>query len=239
MKKCLNCSNGIPDHWKYCKDPICKEVRDTAQEIRAKERYNKNYILQFKECPICQDDTTKLWPQITCNKHSCKDKWQNRKKKQSKKTYTKYDKTVKYPRRKCVICRRVLTFTEDGRSRTCSQQSCKDKWKERLRKKKRKKDRERAKEKRKLQLQSKVNQQVQELYDRNSEEYFDADVYEKDQKEYLKFNGKFCRKCQKALWGNFYFRCPECAKVDTKGISDNDILPSTLSRKRNGRPNDA
>ena len=59
-------------------------------------------------------------------------------------------------------------------------------------------------------------------FDKEDEDFFDDDIYKKEQEEYHKPNGKICN-CGEKLYGNDHFRCPECVIKDryiTAGVPD-------------------
>jgi hypothetical protein len=209
MKTCANCSRPII-LGRYCKDPICQEVLAILQEAKQKERYTQTYQKKQKSCPTCKEDITDLWPQRTCNKEFCKLKWKHRKKKTKKRSYIKYDKTVKYPRKKCRICGKIKKLKEDGRSHTCNNNSCKKRWALRIKKKRQKRERER------WHTRNQRQKELQCIKDNKPKTHENLEHIDKLIDKINKPNGRRCQKCNKVLYGNYHRTCPTCLK----GVND-------------------
>jgi hypothetical protein len=203
MKTCAHCNIPITVG-RYCKDPICREILTATQKQKVKERYSRTYKKKKRLCPGCKENITDLWPKRTCGRELCKLKWEHKKKKRQAKSCITYDKTIKYPRKKCKICGRKKRFGEDGRSHICSNPSCIKKWEKRLKKKRQKMNLE-AWHRRKL-------KKKELLYIEKTKAHENLEYIDKIIDKINKPNGKICNKCKRALYGNYHRICPICLK---------------------------
>jgi hypothetical protein len=212
---------------KYCGKFECKAVRKSISD-------KKRYPRKLKFCAVCECDITSLWPKNICTKQSCIDTYKEKRKLiVSKKSARYYKKYKRKERKRCEICKKVIPRDVHGTSKTCGREKC---VKERARIVRVKKKlryairmrKEEVREKEQLKAKEKKKQKVVTLrkpliFDKRHDDYFDNDMFIAGQKELEKKNGRYCKKCGKALTGNFYNVCPTCVPNVTRladGISD-------------------
>ena len=234
---CVHCKDPLSPYAskkaKYCGKPECKAIR---RSISDKKRYPR----KPKFCTVCGCVITDLWPDTICSKQSCIDAYDEKKKFIiSRKSTRYYNKHIRKKRKKCEICKKVIPRGVHGTSKTCGREKCIEKRTEivkatkklryniRMSKKKARTERLKVKvEKRQKQQEVTPPPKKPSLFDSNSEDYFDNDMFLAKQKELKKKNGRRCQKCKKALTGNYRNHCRTCRPTVERlanGVNDSWI----------------
>jgi len=188
-----------------------KRIRANAQHRKYAKKTKLSRRQPRKKCEICgrKQKLTDDGRAYTCARQSCKDAWEKKLKTRKRKREQNVVFSRKKNRQEKKLAKEKLTKEKLSKQKLAKQKLIRQKLiKQKL-----------AKEKL---IKQKLNEKAL-LFNKDHEDYFDDDMFREEQKEYHKSNGRFCHDCGKALWGNFYKRCPKCAKVRIRGISDLDV----------------
>jgi len=210
---CRTCGKDCTDLWPKvtCNEQTCIDKWEEQKKINRAKRYhtysrNKRSI---RFCEVCKKRIPKhidgrSW---ICGEQTCIDKWKIicaervKERRQREKDAIKQERYIKKRKKEIAIKRFEL--------------------KEKLDKIAVKKVKIKKKTKKTDINKSKILKFNKTLV--KDEEYFDDAMYRKEQEEYNKPNGKICKKCKKALWGNYYRLCPECFRAVSNNAPSIDI----------------